>query len=140
VKSAKTIAVPATSVVERLWIPLVCIGLVLPIGCLVVVLKTCLTPLPYEPVNLTNFEQIKPGMTKQEVVEFLGPPSSSSIGRMPPGANWIETAVWKGRDGEIDVFFSLDGPFFSKKCIVLDKAAYNFRPTLGEQIRGWIGF
>jgi len=57
----------------------------------------------HSPINKTNFDRIKPGMSIQEVTSILGPPSSSST--LSFGQIIGTTAIWENRNGVISILF-----------------------------------
>ena len=64
-----------------------------------------------------QYERLQPGMTEEEVAEFLGGPPAERR-----GAGW----AWYGRQGRIDVLFDYDGKLYLK--------AFGAPPTIWERI------
>lgn len=63
-------------------------------------------------VSQENFDRIKAGMTKDEVVAILGKPDETSGFSL--GSLSGESASWKGRDAAIDIQFA-NGKVMSKQ-------------------------
>jgi hypothetical protein len=73
---------------------------------------------PWSRVTRANYERIQPGMTRGEVVAFLGPPNDFNHGPVQL-APWIQKrlnddlnprcCVWFDHAGMIVVFFDEDG-------------------------------
>src|SRR5262249_9481570 len=56
--------------------------------------------------NRQNFEQIREGATREDVIGILGLPADSKIGRLKGTHYWFEWARWVGPDCTISVKFT----------------------------------
>jgi hypothetical protein len=123
---------------KRAWIPLVCLGLVVPVICSVCILRA-LFPWPPERVTWKNYQLIQKGMTKKQVVSLLGPPTT--LGDTPKLGNWeLEEAVWGGHDCFIHITFS-PTRLGTEPDVVVEKRQFglNSDPPPIERLRKALG-
>jgi hypothetical protein len=89
-------------------------------------------------VSLVRFEQVKKGMSREEVIRTVGgPPGDYSADRRRPFCRGVlpEHERWLCDDGELFVRFDDDDT--AAHLEVFD--ALRPTPTLTEQIRRWLG-
>jgi hypothetical protein len=86
-----------------------------------------------------RLEQVKPGMSRDEVIEIVGgPPGNYSSRRRAPftGIKYVLHESWVFEDGLLLVRFDDAGNAID--AVVLD-ILYGRPPTLTERIRRWLG-
>jgi len=94
-------------------------------------------------VTRERFEQVKEGMSREEVVRTVGGPAGDYSthrvgvlsGSLGPRPVYLDYERWLCNDGELRVRF--DDADTAKHVIV--RHAFPLEPTLIERIRGWLG-
>ena len=77
-------------------------------------------------VTRERFEQVKKGMSREEVIRIVGG---------PPGDYTIDGAdFWRCDDGLLVVWFDISGRAVQKEVEITSR-----QPTLTERIRRWLG-
>jgi hypothetical protein len=92
-------------------------------------------------VTRSRFEQVKKGMTREEVIRTVGGPAGDYAGRDVilsgfPGRS-LDYETWVCADGELLVYFDDAGT--ATEVVVLDVEDPLGPPTLTERIRQWLG-
>ena len=92
-------------------------------------------------VTRSRFEQVKKGMTREEVIRTVGGPPGDYAGRDVilsgfPGRS-LDYETWVCADGELLVLFDDAGT--ATEVAVLDVEDPLGPPTLTERIRQWLG-
>jgi hypothetical protein len=92
-------------------------------------------------VTRERFEQVKEGMTREEVIRTVGGPPGDYSRRDDPRL-WIFSSNerWRSDDGELLIGF--DGAGIATEVVVLPAIPDEFNPgppPLTERIRRWLG-